>query len=390
MHSHDDQLHDLIAEQAAEWYVAASGSGLDPQQAREFMRWLRTSPVHVAEYLTLTQVANSVAEVACRDSVSMEDLLRGSEDAPVQLKTAAVPRGEKPDTPCEEAFSPRKNRRAPWRRGARERGLSPRARVRWALAYVAIAAILVAGFTVLHNAIPQAPGETFATQHGELRSLRLSDGTFVQLDSNSMVTVRFDRSYRTVIVDRGQAYFKVVNDSGRPFRVQAGRSLIRDIGTAFDVYRRASHTIVTVAHGKVQVWDTTDKPSWNLGWLSSLLPKGTRGQPVADLKAGQQVTLTASGQVAQLDNVDVQRSLAWRQGRIAFDAQPIAWVAAEFNRYNNVRIEVKDPVVGDLQITGTFSAHDVHTFAAFLASLPNVTVDHDGNTIMVASSARRP
>lgn len=387
MRSQDDQLHDLIAEQAAEWYVAGAEGDLSPQQAREFMRWLRTSPVHVAEYLTLTRVANGIVEVASDDSSSLTDLLRGSQDQPIALNAGVAP-GEANGDPPTHLFSPRRYYSTHLRHGVRKRGTPPLIRFGWAFAMVAVVAIVVVGLTTLPRTSPQAPGETFATQHGEVRSFHLSDGTLAQLDSDSAIAVRFDGTYRTVVVERGQAYFKVIKDSGRPFRVHAGRSVIRDIGTAFDVYRHASDTTVTVAHGKVQVWDVPARPVSHQGWLASLSLKRAVGQLVADLQAGQQVTLTPDGQVARLGNVDVERSLAWRHGRIAFDEQPIAWVAAEFNRYNNVRIEVNDPAVAALRISGTFSARDVQTFTAFLGSLPSVSVERSGATISVTASRR--
>lgn len=382
MRSQDDQLHDLIAEQAAEWYVASSEGDLSPQQARAFMRWLRTSPAHVAEYLTLTRVASGLAEVAGHDSSSLADLLVDPRGEPIALTARETSDGAD-DAPPTHPSSPRKYRNSHPRLERRDRRIHPFVRFGWAVALAVVASVVAGGLVTLSRTAPPVSGETLATRHGEVRSFHLSDGTSLQLDSDSTVSVRFGSAYRTVVVERGQAYFKVVKDSGRPFRVYVDRSVIRDIGTAFDVYRHASHTTVTVAHGRVQVWDAPAQMVSNRGWLASPWPGRSTGQPVAELTAGEQATLTPTGQISRLGNVDVRHSLAWRQGRISFNEWTVASIAAAFNRYNDVQIEVTDPAVAKLRLTGTFDVRDVQTFTAFLGSLPNVNVERVGSRILV-------
>lgn len=84
--------------------------------------------------------------------------------------------------------------------------------------------------------------------------------------------------------------------------------------------------------------------------------------------------------------IDVQRATAWTQGNIAFENQSIAAVAAEFNRYNNLQISVIDPRIATLPISGTFDAHDVSTFVAFLDSLPDVHVETESQHLVVVAS----
>lgn len=379
MRPHDETLRKLIAEQAAEWHVAQSEGGLSPQLARDFMCWLRTSPVHVAEYLAIENVARDLSDSARSSTTPWRELLTEKDDAVLTLRSDPGNRGHAGAT-----LPPRADRaRAGYTMSSRKASRRP------ILLWTAAAAVL-AGFAIL--LVTGWPGfavkpdiETFATQHGEERSLRLPDGSFVQLDSDSAITARFDRNSRQVVVDRGQAYFKVAKDPARPFSVKVGRSLIRDIGTAFNVYRHASNATITVAEGRVQVWKVQHPPVRAERWLPWRDPVQTpRGTLVADLGAGEQVWLTNTGQVKSLGRVDVQRMLAWRQGRIEFDNQAISSVAAEFNRYNAVQISV-DPRIGTLPISGMFDAHDVPTFIAFLGSLPDVKVEEHNQRILVSA-----
>src|SRR3569833_1287133 len=81
MKSQDEKLRRLIAEQAAEWHVAHEEGALDPRQARAFMSWLRTSPLHVAEYLTIASIARDASDAACLSTASLDELLAGGDES---------------------------------------------------------------------------------------------------------------------------------------------------------------------------------------------------------------------------------------------------------------------------------------------------------------------
>ncbi len=77
---------------------------------------------------------------------------------------------------------------------------------------------------------------TLSTPRGGEYQLTLPDGSQVWLNAESSITypVNFAGSERKVKIT-GEAYFEVVHNHSRPFRVQAGDQLIEDVGTAFNV-----------------------------------------------------------------------------------------------------------------------------------------------------------
>lgn len=379
MRTPDEKIRELIAEQAAEWYVAHSEGGLGPQEARAFMHWLRTSPTHVAEYLTIAAVARDASDAARRSTASVLDLA-GQEGEPVQ------PFRTERERSAYGISSPLMHRATSARRSRR---VSQRPRAPW---LTVAASVLIVSLAVLAGTYwlgSNAGVQTFSTGRGEERSLQLPDNTLAQLDSDSAITVRFDGSRRQVVVDRGQAFFTVFKDPERPFSVKVGDSLIRDIGTAFDVYRRKTDTTITVAEGRVQVWNGLSAQASKYWWSWRRPTRGPSGAPVADLRAGEQVRIASTGKISSLGAVDVQQALAWTHGRMAFDNEPVAQVAAEFNRYNNVQISVEDPSVGELPISGTFNVHGVGTFIAFLGTLPHVHVEKRGDHIFVGAGREK-
>ena len=130
----------------------------------------------------------------------------------------------------------------------------------------------------------------------------------------------------------GQAIFDVVHDARRPFVVEAGDRLVRDVGTQFDVRKRAGDLTVTVARGHVEVG-----------------PEGST-QPVL-LGPGQRLEIGTVGP-AQLTAVDPAETFSWRAGRLVYRAQPLAEVVADLNRQFVEQTAIADPDLGKLPITG--------------------------------------
>lgn len=378
MRTQDERIRELVAEQAAEWHVAHSDGALSPQQARAFMHWLRISPNHVAEYLAIVALARDVSDAARQSTASVLDLADEEESVQALRNDNPPSTGGISSPQIHRAFS-----------SGRSHHVSQWPRVPWLAMAAGLLVASLAGLAGVHWLWSNADVQTFSTARGEERSLQLSDNTLVQLDSDSAITVRFDGSRRRVAVERGQAFFKVFKDPARPFSVQVGDSLIRDIGTAFDVYRRTADTTVTVAEGRVQVWNqpSTQSPKHWWSWLRAA--GGPSGAQVADLRAGEQVRIASTGRVISQGTVDMQQALAWTHGRIAFDNEAVAQVAAEFNRYNNVQISMEDGAVGELPISGTFNVHDVSTFVAFLGTLPHVRVEKRGDHIFVGADREK-
>jgi transmembrane sensor len=386
MRDQDDNLRQLVAEQAAAWHAEHLEWGLDPQQARAFMRWLRTSPMHVAEYLIVTRMADDLAEAAQASTTPVEVVLANESGSVHTLPLHAMKPAHSTD------LSPRHGRGTWVRRRMRACLLRRRSRVRWAaMGVVATALVLSVSLAGWHWLAPSHPVHTYVTQRGEVRSVQLPDDTVVKLDAESAITVHFDGRHRRVTLRRGQAYFDVAKDSERPFSVQVGPSLIRDIGTAFDVYRHKTGSIVAVAHGRVQVWHAPHTASRSASWLPwagrSARPPG---RLMTTLDGGQEAKIAHSGQVASQGTFDVQQMFAWMHGRIAFDNRRVASVAAEFNRYNNVQIRVEDRRVGELRISGMFNARSVSAFTAFLGSLPGVGAEKHGQIVIIHADSIHP
>lgn len=217
--------------------------------------------------------------------------------------------------------------------------------------------------------------EHYQTAVGEQRSVVLSDGTVVTLNTSSEIEVRLGRNQRTVDLLSGEALFEVARDPARPFDVAAGKTTVRAVGTEFNVDRRPSGTTVTVVEGRVAVF-TADDPGAN---------PGIRKVANVPVVAGEQL-IVAPNTTPRASRVNPATATAWTQRKLVFEHRPLGEVAEELNRYNRERIEIQSPLLRAQQITGVFEANNPESFMSFLAKIPDVTVERtgDGRVIVTA------
>jgi transmembrane sensor len=344
----DEEIRALIARQAADWFVAHRDGNLGASERQAFDEWLLASPVHVEEYLGVALIAQALPTAAVDPENPLNAILARAgtlDEADVPLLRANI---------SEPHVIP--ERRPIWNR--------------WRFAVIAVLAVLIGGL-LWWNADHPAP-QRFATGHGEQKTWRLVDNSVLRLNTDSAVTVRFRRAERLIEIDRGQAFFEVAHEPTRRFRVVAGATNIVAVGTQFDVYRDRVSTVVTVVEGQVIVAaDSTLRRTLHV-------------------TAGGQVRVTAGAPLDHATPVDAQRSTAWLRRQIAFDQEPLAAVAAEFNRYGAVPIEIETPSHNTLMISGVFAADDTETFLAFLRTLDDVTVETTSTRIRVFRHSKLP
>lgn len=237
---------------------------------------------------------------------------------------------------------------------------APRRFMPLAIAASLLAVVVTGAMTVY---LSQAPA--FDTGAGEQRSTTLDDGSRIALNTDSHVTVKFDREQRQVSLDRGEAMFEVAHDAARPFVVMAGDERIRAIGTSFVVRRDGDRVRVTLLRGKVEVTRAGERPQ-----LLAILAPGER--------------VSAAPQVAPvLDRPALDAVTAWRRGEILFRDTPLSEAVAEVNRYGQDRVVVNDARLGALPISGVFATDDSAEFAAAVAQLHGLRVRREGETLLL-------
>jgi len=218
--------------------------------------------------------------------------------------------------------------------------------------------LLAAAVAILTLSGSQFVGDTVnisyvATQVGEIRTLKLSDGSVITLNTDSRIKTRTNGTSLHVEVLQGEVLFAMQPNSMRHLCVAAGDLDIFDTATVFDVRLSGDGQIrVTVQEGQVRV----------SSGRSGEFPLEHNQQAIRDESLG---TLKLR---KGLSSRSIEYQLSWREGRLIFGCQRLSDVAREFNRYNVTKLEI-DPRIEDEQIGGDFSATDVAEFVDLMPHL---------------------
>jgi transmembrane sensor len=337
MNTIQDKASMAIRETANEWAARLAAPDVTQAQKAGFTAWLRTSPVHVREYLDVEAVRLTVGAALHDDATDVRALLGDTRSNVVELDTV----------PAAMAIS---RRRAPAYMNAA------------ALAVLAIGA--VAGLQLSGD----PDSKLYSTGVGEIRRVPLPDGSIVELNTRSEIRIDFAANRRDIHLAQGEAFFDVAKDPARPFRVLSDAAQIRAIGTRFSVHRKTGHTVVTVVEGRVAA---------------------SKDNETLELAAGHRAvidvaTATKPALPAQPELVDASRLTAWRQHRLIFDNQPLSEVVAEFNRYNRQQLVIEDAALGAQGISGVFDPDKPQGLVLFLDRKGGVrAVEGDGNTLLL-------
>ena len=89
------------------------------------------------------------------------------------------------------------------------------------------------------------------TATGEQRTLKLADGTLINLNTHSAIDVRFDEKRRLIVLQEGEMLVETGHNDARPFYVQTRDGSLRALGTRFIVKREDDATRLSVLQSAV-------------------------------------------------------------------------------------------------------------------------------------------
>lgn len=349
---------------AADWFVRLQDQKVSSATREKFAEWLLFSPEHVAAYIEVTEIYGRAGS-ELDSAPSTADLVSAAKADSESSNVVSLSTAE-PHTFIEDEEPPRKERRklTSWLALA---------------ASVIVVAILFGWQAVSHYAPP-----TFATNIGEQRSVPLSDGSLVYLNTDSNVEVDLSGSERRITLKRGEARFTVAKDPRRPFIVTTRHATVRALGTIFNVQTGGDRTAVSVIEGRIVVTGQADMQSPDSTGQSS-----PDAQAAVVLTTGQQVAVTSAGRLVRDANLSLERVMAWPNGRLVFRDEPLIDLVTEFNRYNQRPLRIADPQLAGHRVNGTFDAYDRQSLIQFLERYEGVRVTNapDGSQLLTRAEA---
>ncbi|MCG6575103.1 FecR family protein [Pseudomonas sp. AF32] len=192
------------------------------------------------------------------------------------------------------------------------------------------------------------------TATGEQRTLRLADGTLINLNTHSALNVRFDDRQRRIVLQEGEILVETGHNDPRPFIVETREGSLRALGTRFLVKREEDATRLSVLQSAVAAH-----------------PQAAAQEQI--LREGQQVLMRRDG-FGSTQALPLGAD-AWTRGMLVVDNARLKDLVDELGRYRRGYLGVA-PQVADLRITGSFPLHDTDlALAALLPTLP-VQIEH--------------
>lgn len=219
------------------------------------------------------------------------------------------------------------------------------------------------------------------TARGQRATIRLADGSVVTLAPASRLreSQTFDMDARDVWLD-GEAYFEVVHDAAKPFRVHTARLVAQDLGTKFLVraYAESSDIRVVVAEGLVSLRRARN--------AVAVRPTPTAVGASNDtllLRPRELGRLDADGRLTSQSGVELDDYTAWTSGRLVFTNTPLSDAIPRLSRWYDVELRLGDASLGRETFTATLTHEPLPDVMALLAATVRARVERRGDTLVL-------
>lgn len=348
-------------------YAAGEGS---PDERVVLRRWIEERP----ERRAIVDAMRNVSRAGNRDAPQWDG--RAAWNA-LATRLALPTHGTSTPVPREASVA---RERGPVRQ--RVKPFAPQSGMRWipmaiaaAAAIVLVAAASFATWRSEHSTSSLAAAEStwseYATRRGQRATIELLDGTHVDLGVDSKLRVRMSNSSRDLVLE-GEAAIDVAHDSTRPLTVRAGKAVMTDLGTRFNVRAYPDGDVVelVVASGVVELSDSA-RPT----------------EPGLIVGAGDLASMDSEGATQLSRGVDAEQFFAWTNGQLVFDRTPLSEVAIRLERWFDVQIQFPDSTVASRRITATIATKSLDAVLGAVTVPLHLRYERRGTVVVIA---RRP
>lgn len=238
--------------------------------------------------------------------------------------------------------TPRITRRAMWQGGI-------------AVASVAIAAPMVPKMAMRFQA-------DYLTQIGEQATIDLPDGTRMWMNTDTAVD--FDAAQRRLHLMQGEVMFRVSSlSTAQPFTAIAGQRQACSQSGEFALRYDSNHAQLTTLDAKVELIGTSG--------IATLLPPN------------RQMSWHDGAAAGEIHKIEQTSALAWRDGKVIFDAEPFEQAAYELARYLPEKLILRRRAKLQTAVSGRFEIADARDALAALAKTQGLKIRRFSNIAIV-------
>jgi transmembrane sensor len=346
-----------IQEDASRWVIKLDSGKVSTEQLAELRLWLSQSPTHRSQFTSQLKLWGDLDDLEELGDIIQRD------HAVEQRKTETLP-------------------------------------IKAIGRYLTAACLLLACFTGLlyFSVIPpwlselDPNNQVYVTAKGGQQTVSLPDGSIVKLNTDTRLKLDFTERTRRIHLVRGEAHFKVAHNPDRPFIVHVADGSVRAVGTAFNVRYQGEKVDVIVTEGIVEVAPQALPPL-----LSTKAGKEEKSSGVQDpikiaVAAGHEVSFDeqAVHAIAMATPESVERKLAWHDGMLQFDGEPLVDAIAEVSRYTDIKIIIANAELKNLPVGGYFKVGEVESMLKVFEQTFDIKVTRKGNSLVYLSKLSTP
>ncbi|CAM4375990.1 FecR domain-containing protein [Pseudoalteromonas ostreae] len=199
----------------------------------------------------------------------------------------------------------------------------------------------------------QPRGREYITAVGELKTVTLSDGTIMTMNTDTRVYVDFDQSVRRLHLLQGEISVSSARHTASLYvTTRDGKAV--PIGTRFTVKQQEHHTLVAVYEGVVEL-----RPEQSVQLLR--------------LKATQQAAFNPNS-IMPIQHLFTTKPL-WLEHKIQANGSKLTDFIADLARYRRGVISV-EPQLAKYKVTGTFSTSDTDKTLQHLSEILPIEIHY--------------
>jgi len=289
-----------------------------------------------------------------------------------------------------------------------------RLKIRNLYSAAAVILLLVANAVLFYFFIPSKISSGFtevAAPLGARSQVTLADGTVVWLNAGSTIRYanNFSKKNRAVQIE-GEAFFDVTHDPAHPFIVSTSSVNLTVLGTAFNLraYRDENTVEATLVRGKVEIEKIKPlkgeqkiilKPNQKATYLKTenklFVNKVETAGPktkATDVKHEEPKSeIIPSADESTEPTIEVENTIAWKEGYLVFDNDPLSEIMLTLSRRYNVNFTYQNKDVLNYRFTGKFKETTLEQVlqAIMLTSPLEATVKQNHVTIREITSMKK-
>lgn len=242
----------------------------------------------------------------------------------------------------------------------------------WVSRIAAVVIIAMAAYFGFNNESQEVTMVETQVPFGSSTMLKLPDGTYITLNSGSVLKYpsKFSKNSRDVYLN-GEGYFEVTHDESQPFIVHANEIKVKVLGTKFNVssFSNDSEISTVLFEGKVNVDNEAGT------YLNKDIQMSPSQMLVINKRSGKV-------ELKNLEKTNIYKS--WIENKLVFKNIEFAELVKKLERKYGVQIIIRSKSLKSYHFDGTFEKETIKEVLKIISETLPIKYKIEGKVIIIS------